>query len=488
MRVYNQDNLLTGPQALIYNGLDCCVTREIFDVLDAQLTPATRRIYNFERWLQGPALEMTWGGFRVDREKLWNKSTEYGGKLNRLHEIFRELSFAACGRSLNPASPKQLQELFYHVLRCPPQHTLVKGERRVTTNREALEKLQAYYYARPFAATLLAHRDITKTLQFLHTGMDEDGRFRATFNPAATETGRWSSSGNPFGTGTNAQNISPSLRDLFVADPGYKIGSLDLEQAESRGVGAYSYYCTGVSRYLDACEAGDLHTTVAKLIWPHITDRRSADQLFYRDFSYRDMAKRGGHGTNYLGTAQTMARHLKVPTKLIAEFQLAYFAEFSEIKSWHNWVARQLQQTGRLTTLFGRERIFWGRPEDPAELRAAVAHLPQSALVDVLNYGLLSAWRDAKLRELGVVWLAQVHDAVVFQYPEQHEAEVIALISGHLRVPLHVKPEAGGPSRTLIVPSEASVGWNWGKVSSTNPYGLAKYRGQDLRRPLHPNL
>ena len=50
-------------------------------------------------------------------------------------------------------------------------------------------------------------------------------------------------------------------------------------------------------------------------------NRKIADTIFYRDFTYRDMAKRGSHLSNYMGTAWTASRALKVPLKIMEDFK-----------------------------------------------------------------------------------------------------------------------------------------------------------------------
>src|SRR5258707_12510694 len=50
----------------VYNGLDCCVTSEVLNVLLPQLDNHTTATYRFSKELQGPALEMRLRGVRVD--------------------------------------------------------------------------------------------------------------------------------------------------------------------------------------------------------------------------------------------------------------------------------------------------------------------------------------------------------------------------------------------------------------------------------------
>ena len=74
MRKIRTDQLtveqLAGLTALqresVYNALDCCVTHEVLAAMLPQLDPVSRGTYDFSRALQGPVLEMTIRGLRVD--------------------------------------------------------------------------------------------------------------------------------------------------------------------------------------------------------------------------------------------------------------------------------------------------------------------------------------------------------------------------------------------------------------------------------------
>jgi DNA polymerase I-like protein with 3'-5' exonuclease and polymerase domains len=304
---------------------------------------------------------------------------------------------------------------------------------------------------------------------------------RTSINVGATETGRFSSSKSTTGTGANMFNITEELRGMFVADPGYKLCGIDLEQAESREVGSIIGRLFDDWTYLDACEAGDLHTTVAKMVWKDrawtgkpVEDRKLAEVKFYRHFSYRDISKRLGHANNYLMTPWTGSRLLKIPLKLAESFQDDYLEAFPGIPRWHRWVAEQLQTTQQLTTAFERQRHFFGRPNDDATLREAVAYEPQSTTADRLNIGLLRMWNHFGPR---IQVLLQLYDAVYFQFREDdNESEIISEALQLIDVPMDIN------GRKFTVPGEAKTGWNWKSFGSDNPDGLKKYKGEDTRK------
>lgn len=466
----------------LYNGLDCCVTAEVFDVIEKQLDNQTRATYEFSKSLQAPVLEMKLRGIKVDFQLRDQVIKEYEGQIAKLEQGLRWIIEDGIGLvGMNWRSPKQLKELFYGTLGLAPiKKRNAKGFYEPTVNRDALEQLDAYFNAQPLISHILGLRDIAKKVAVLRTSIDRDGRMRTSYNIAGTNTGRFSSSLSDFGTGTNLQNIEDRLRSAFVADAGHKLAYIDLEQAESRLVGAIEWNLFHDGTYLDACESGDLHTAVCRLAWGSQIqwtgdirkDRALAEAPFYRQHSYRHMAKVLGHGTNYNGKPFTMAKHTKLDTKLIAEFQQKYFAAFPSHQRWHMHVASQLLQYGQLTTLTGRRRWFFGRRNDDATIREAIAYDPQGSVADILNRGMLSVWRT-RLVQL----LLQVHDAILVQYPESEEQRILPIILKAIEQPVELNF-----GRTLLIPSEAKVGWNWATYSNDNPDGLKKWEGTDGRK------
>jgi len=464
----------------VYNGLDCCLTAEILDVIKPQLDNITRATYEFSKSLQAPVLEMRLRGVRVDQE--WRDKTiaSYAADLHTIEGQLNRILVEGIGCPINWNSPAQLKKLLYGVLGLPPQKKRnAKGQYVITADRNALEKLDTYFNAQPIIGHILALRDISKKIGVLKTSVDSDGRMRTSYNIAGTTTGRFSSSLSDFGTGTNLQNIEERLRRPFVADPGFKFAYIDLEQAESRLVGAIEWNLFGDGRYLDACESGDLHTSVCRLAWESLPwvgelfrDREVAEQPFYRQHSYRHMAKVLGHGTNYNGKPFTMSKHTKLAAGLIGEFQTKYFCAFPAHQRWHAAVASELIQSGNLVTITGRRRWFFGRRNDDSTVREAIAYGPQGAVGDILNQGMLRIWR-LNICQL----LLQIHDAVLVQYPENEEDKILPQLLEVIKVPIQLNNK-----RTLIIPSEAQTGWNWAKQDKDNPDGLKKYKGHDDRK------
>lgn len=458
----------------VYNGLDCCVTLEVAAALRTQLDNQTRLTYEFEKALQGPVIEMNMRGILIDKDERDKSIAHYQKQLFKLETNLNRLLTEGIGVTINWRSPAQLQKLFYETLGFP--QILKHG--RVTIDRDALEKLENHFYAGPIVRHLLVMRDIAKKISVLKTSIDGDGRARTSINIAGTNTGRFSSSMSDFGSGGNLQNLEEQLRRPFIADPGMKFAYVDLEQAESRAVGAIMWNLFHDGRYLDACESGDLHTNVVKMMYPGLgwtsdlaKDKEIAEQPFYRQHSYRHMCKVLGHGSSYGGQPWTMAKHTKMPQKIIAEFQPVFFNAFG-MPRWHAWVRERILEDGYLVSLTDRRRWFFGRRSEDSTIREAIAFDPQGSVGDILNTGMLQVWR-LRICQL----LLQVHDAILVQYPEEEEDEILPQIVSAIQVPIQLNH-----GRTLLIPSEAKTGWNWAPYSEPNSEGLKKYKGHDERK------
>lgn len=444
----------------IYNGRDACITLEVYPKIADQFDEYDKLIYDFERTLQLPALAMMRRGILIDQDVRSSMIARFEIQYEKLDNWLNQLAVTIWDKRLNPNSHVQLKEILYEHMRLDKQYIYEKGVKKLSSNRDCLERLaDKYDYSRPLINTVLALRDINKKLSVLKTCVDSSGRFRCSYNPAGTNTGRWSSSKSVFGGGSNAQNITEELREAYIPDIGCFIVYADLEQAESRAVA----YISEDLAYIQACESGDLHTAVAKMVWPELPwngddgpkDRAVAETPFYRHFSYRFMAKRGGHATNYLISKFSLARALKLETRFIEDFQDRYYDKYQGIRRWHHRVQKELQASYCLVTPMGRRRLFFDRLTDDSTLRKAVAYVPQSTIGDLLNLGLLRVWRNLDTgRELLFNILGQVHDAIVFQV-HNTQLHLISEAKKLMTIPVPIH------NRTMVVPVEAKYGKNW---------------------------
>jgi hypothetical protein len=477
------DGLEGSDRYWAYNGLDCCVTEEVRSVLHPRVAsdPAVARTYGFELACQSPALAMMLRGTAFDEaactraikeweaeEKrltdeclnaitgLWTGVKQRKGKCKdeKPHQWNNAKNRAAgdrvdcadtlavcikCGCSklvpsdFNPLSSAQVIRLLYEMLKLPAQHSR-KGARGVTGDDEALDKLMHMEKVDDRDAgvirAILGVRKAHKQIGFLKSKRSADGRLRQSVNVGATETGRWSASKDPFREGTNFQNIADRSRNVIVADPGLWLFYADLEQAESKVV-AYDAEDQG---YIDAHNAGDVHTFVAKMVWPELDwpgdprgDREMADRKtpWDPDHSYRDYAKHVQHGGNIGQTPFGLSRDAHIPLKHAKEvYERMYGQAFPSVRRRQKEIMATVRETGILVTPLARKRQFFGRLWEASTQREGMAQTQQSSIADLLNLALWRIWNELDTRpnvfnaprpsDPNKVWLlAQVHDAIL---------------------------------------------------------------------------
>lgn len=489
MKIINTDAV--GPDEIpdqwtrdqVYNGLDCTITLEVLNAIKPQLDEQTTPIYDLSRGLQGPCLEMRLRGVLIDQARKIEVIEEYHDKIERLGEQLEQIVYDGVGMPFfNWRSTKDLQALFYGKLEIPE----IRKQGRVTVDRDARNKLAAFTSAKPLVSHINLITELESKIKVLRTAIDPDDRIRTSYNIAGTSVGRFSSSVSEFGTGGNLQNIEESLRSIFIADWKWKFAKFDAKQIQSRIVGAIEWNLFRDGTYLDACETSDLHTYVAKLVWPSLPwtgdpykDKDIAEGPFYRHHSYRDMCKKLGHGSNFEGQPERLSEETQVPIGLIRIFQPQYFRAFPGHHRWHNWVAEQIRTKGMITSITGRRRHFMGRRTEPDTIRQAVAYDPQASEAFIVNSAMLDIWR----KQTATIMMHE-HDGLVYQYPEHLEDQIVPLLLKQLEWPIDI-----GHGRTLLVPYEAKVGWNRGRYNAeTNPDGLRDYEAGDKGRRRRPKV
>lgn len=193
-----------------YNCTDCVYTFENYEVLrDCLETYNLTEQYEFQMRLFWPVFKMMLQGVRVDRMK----KQKLSGELLIAQQSRMEWLEKVLGHPFNPKSPKQMQTLFYEDLRLPKIKN--RKTKALTTDSKALATLKT---KQPLVTPLI---DVIEEIRsigvfkstFADALVDSDDRIRSSINLTGTETFRFSSSKNIFGTGMNLQNIPSGTED-----------------------------------------------------------------------------------------------------------------------------------------------------------------------------------------------------------------------------------------------------------------------------------
>lgn len=423
-----------------YNCKDACITWEITDeIKKAQKESAEPNHCEFQQAQFFPVLRMMLRGVRIDH----NLKKALSAELTKLaFERQEQLDYVA-GHPLNPKSPKQLSQFFYTDLGIPGVKNLTTDN--LTTNSPAMAIIAEREPAlKPICQLIVELRSlgIFKST-FVDAELDTDDRMRCSFGIAATETNRYNSRENAFGTGMNMMNIPasekqkiksetyvklPNIRKLFIPDPGYTFFDMDLDRAdlqvvvwEAEDKGLKQALKLGIDTHcLNAIDIFDI-----KGIPPNELTENHPNYKDHRakiGESKRGKAKAGVHATNYGVGDRTLATALGITVHEASMFRKKWFGAHPGVMRWHSRTTDQVEKRGYIQNPFGARLYKLGKFDLPEFL----GWLPQSTVAGVINRALLNIDTEAEAGRTSIQLLIQVHDSLAGQFLSNKRDEEIA--------------------------------------------------------------
>lgn len=446
---------LSEDRNWLYNCKDACYTYEVAEAQQRAIDSLKLRdVYEFQMGLFMPVLAMMLQGCKIDLQKRQEFSLELGQQMKAHAQWIKDV----LGHELNPRSPTQMKALFYDDLQLPVQKN--KKTKKASLDDAALQTLKK---KEPLLIPLIDKIVETRSLgifrsNFVEAELDADNRIRCYFNIAGTETFRFSSSKNAFGRGANLQTIPkggavdegdpdalvlPNVRKIFAPDEGKLLLDCDLDRADLQVV-VWEADDRELKQMLR--EGVDIHKENAKVL-----------------SCSRQMAKMFVHGTNYGGSARTMAANTGLLVKQAEQMQNRWFQAHPKIKDWHKRISLQLLYTRTVNNKFGYRRFYFDRMEDL--LPEALAWVPQSTVACVINRGLKNLY-DNLAKDVDI--LLQVHDSLLLQIPVAKAEELQPKIVEYLQIKIPY-PDP------LIIPVGCKVGLHdWGTLIEWAEYKKGK--------------
>lgn len=245
-------------------------------------------------------------------------------------------------------------------------------------------------------------------------------------------------------------DVDPMLvRESFIAEEGCKLVEADFAQLEWR-----IFADVGKDPLLmeDVRQGVDVHAKMAFRVY-NVT-KESPD---YKD--KRRLAKDVVFGTLYDESAWALARRLKIPQEEAEAIQKAFFEEYPDAFGCIDYYRDLAVQQGYVENYFGRRRRFpllmlgymeqrkkeWGEC-----LRQAFNFRIQGTAGDLTSYAMIRLDKKIRKLEISAKMLIQIHDAVVWEVPDEYLNELCELIKvempkqvAGIEVPLGVEIEYG---------------------------------------------
>lgn len=463
---------IVGKNRAKYCALDCYNTLVSLEVMMLDYPAYALENYKQEFPLTTVTLWCNIHGLKVRKDKLSESKEKAEGELETAQQEFQ----AMCGGlDVNINSPKQVQALLYGPLRA--RKVRVKGKVGGTDATTLAKLSEQDAILRRFIDLILTLRQRKKAISTYYNARLFHGRLLYSYRVDGTETGRLSCNKSSWGWGdkkeesygAQVQNIPSYMKTALIPDRGYIMGESDKSQSEARCVG----YIANDRKLIAALESDeDFYLLCGKLFF---------DITMEEAKPLRQLIKKIIHGSNYMmrentfidsvrkdyGTGpllqaqQALGRHPKETLFTFAHYLLGlYRGTYDKLQPWYDSTKLDLITKGKLVSVMGWTRIFFGDPQSDTTLRAAVAHAPQNLSVAIINKAFIRLFWQLQVPSNGeFLLLFQVHDSIGYQIKRDCDTEYYKQrVEEIMDIPVEFNTYPGHPLR---IPTDGNLGECW---------------------------
>ena len=347
-------------------------------------------------------VDMEYEGVKVDIDFL----NEYSKVLEVDAKVSEERVYEQAGVRFNLASPKQLGEVLFDILKLDAKAKKTKTG-QYATGEDVLQKMAAKH---KIVDDILNFRELTKLKStyvdsFPALINPKTGRVHTSYAQAVAVTGRLSS------TNPNLQNIpirterGREIRKAFIPrEAGRVLVSADYSQIELRIVAAIS----GDPNMCEAFKLGkDIHTATAAKVYS-INEADVTKEMRYK-------AKSVNFGIIYGQGAFGLAENLGISRTEAKEIIDNYKKEFPNIQLYMDQQINNAKELGFVETLMGRRR--WLRDINSSNFtvrgfaeRNAINSPIQGSAADMIKLAMIKIHGEMKKTNWESKMILQVHD------------------------------------------------------------------------------
>ncbi len=446
----NQGTMRDVPldQITEYAAEDADITFQLKECFEPLLTKReVKRVFEeVENPLMQVLVDMEFEGVKVDEQFL----NEYSKVLEADIKISEERVFEQAGVRFNLASPKQLGEVLFDILKIDPKAKKTKTG-QYATGEDVLAKLAAKH---KIVDDILNFRELSKLKSTYVDALPaivnpKTGRIHTSYAQAVAVTGRLSS------TNPNLQNIpirserGREVRKAFIPrDPSRVLVSADYSQIELRVVAAIS----GDPNMCDAFKQGkDIHTATAAKVYG-IAEAEVTKEQRYK-------AKSVNFGIIYGQGAFGLAENLGISRTEAKEIIDNYKKEFPNIQLYMDQQINKAKEQGFVETLMGRKR--WLRDINSSNFtvrgfaeRNAINSPIQGSAADMIKLAMIKIHHAMKQQHWESKMILQVHDELVFDAVESELPALKELILSCMTTAMELP-------NGVPVEAEIGEGKNW---------------------------
>jgi DNA polymerase-1 len=427
---------------------DADITLQLKQVFVPQLkSKEVERVFKeVENPLVRVLTDMEFEGIRIDTGFL----RDYSSILEKEAALAEAAVYQRAGMKFNLASPKQLGEVLFEVLKLDEKAKKTKTG-QYATGEDVLQKLSAEH---EICKEIINYRELTKLRSTYVDALPEminpkTGKVHTSYAQAVAVTGRLSSN-NP-----NLQNIpirtdkGREIRKAFIPrDKEHILLSADYSQIELRIVAAIS----GDENMCHAFREGlDIHTATAARVF-HVEEAEVTKEMRYK-------AKSVNFGIIYGQGAFGLSENLNISRTEAKTIIDNYKKEFPGIQQYMDETIKFAKDNGYVQTLMGRKR--WLRDIGSANFtirgfaeRNAINSPIQGTAADMIKLAMIRIHESFRHHRFKSKMLLQVHDELVFDV-HMSEVEMVKPVI------LECMQQAMILPHQVPVLAEVGTGMNW---------------------------
>jgi len=440
---------------------------------------ATLRVYNrmlplwYERMgevlqrdmdIQPMIIAMMQRGMKVDVKYLEELGTEFEVEnialLGDIHKMAVKSGWKPKEKSksleFNPKSAQQVSKLIYECLKLGRGHRIDRTRFGGTTGAKTLKKIEDEHPVVGMIEEYRSRKDLKdKYIDVLPTFTQGDGRVHAKISMVrVAQSGRLACKDPNLLAQPVRTSDGRRIRDGFIAEEGYSIVSIDLNQIEMRLMAHFSQDPVLLSVYRNN---GDVHTDTAMRTF-NITNPNNVDEV-----KHRYPSKRTGFGVIYRITARGLSVQLQGDG--LAEWDEgkcqwlidSWLREHLGVEKFWNRTDRDVKRYGQISDMWGRMKLIPEvksifRPIRDAGLRKATNVPMQSGAQGIIKEAMRQIW-DGGMQEWikeGLVYpLIQIHDDITSEVRDNFIREyvdaVVPIMENvvELSIPIKAEPKVG---------------------------------------------
>lgn len=463
-------NLIPTSVLVPYMQRDCIASRRLLKVFEQIKEPGTDNVYRLLIRATDVFSSLELNGAKVDKQHIEELRNQFNEQLKDADRMVAEAvnkfwdpmayskeTGASYVAQFKLNSPKQLKWMLQKAT----------GIAVDSSDRETVEKLiemvdNGSVSVQPEAKQLLEgimlQRKASKYLGTYVDGMESvicsDGRVRGTYKLHGTETGRLSSS-DP-----NMQNIprNKDIKNVFIAEQGYKLVQLDMSQAEIRCLGVLSKEPVLIDAYK---HDKDLHAQVAELVFgPNFTKE------------HRSLCKTITFGIMYGRGAAAIASAFHIPKSEAQKIIDDWFKSMPQAEKWIKGQRKAADRGDRQQTMFGRVRHYVRNEENAFHVQNEYINTPIQSIASDLVLLALCEFHDwlvqeqlfipGDYRNSNVRICITVHDSIVMEVRD--DPELVAKVAYKCKEIMETVPQQKILDCPLPFKADVEMGYSWGNL------------------------